>query len=58
MPPEIIKEKKYGNKVDVWSSGVVAYVLITGKPPFYGRDKNAVYKSIKNDDLNFNRPEF
>ena len=36
MPPEIIKEQKYGNKVDVWSSGVVTYVLITGKPPFMG----------------------
>lgn len=39
MPPEIVKGEQYDNRVDVWSAGVVTYVLITGKPPFYGKTK-------------------
>lgn len=47
MPPEIIKNEKYDSKVDVWSAGVVVYIMLTGKPPFYGASKDAVYKAIK-----------
>jgi len=58
MPPEIIREERYGNKVDVWSAGVVAYVLITGKPPFVGKDKADVYREIKTKELDYSIPEF
>jgi serine/threonine protein kinase len=34
MPPEIIRKENYTNKVDIWSAGVVAFLLLTGKPPF------------------------
>lgn len=58
MPPEIIQENMYGNKVDVWSAGVVAYILITGKPPFCGKDKKEVYNAILNKGVDFDIPEF
>ena len=34
MAPEVLNCQNYGTKVDIWSLGVVAYQLITGKLPF------------------------
>lgn len=34
MAPEVLREEKYGYKADVWSLGVIAYELMTGKPAF------------------------
>jgi serine/threonine protein kinase len=39
MAPEIINEQPYNNKVDIWSAGVIAYILLSGRPPFRGRSK-------------------
>lgn len=46
MPPEIVLEEKYDAKADVWSAGVVVFVMLTGKPPFYGETKQQVYDAI------------
>lgn len=40
MAPEICAEQEYDNKVDVWSVGVITYVLLTGVPPFVNRSGN------------------
>jgi calcium/calmodulin-dependent protein kinase I len=38
MAPEVISGKKYSKSIDVWSLGVVAYVVCCGFPPFDGDD--------------------
>jgi len=38
MAPELCKEIEYDNKVDVWATGVIAFILLTGSPPFYDRE--------------------
>ena len=40
MPPEIINHQHYDSKVDIWSAGVVAHILLSGKPPFVGDNKD------------------
>jgi serine/threonine protein kinase len=34
MAPEIINKEKYNQAVDIWSIGVIAWILLIGKPPF------------------------
>jgi calcium-dependent protein kinase len=52
VPPEILAGK-YTEKCDIWSSGVILYILLSGEPPFNGSNDNLIYSKIKKIDFNF-----
>ena len=58
VAPEILKRMKYGTKVDMWSSGVILYVLLCGFPPFYDEEDNLgkLYRQIKEAKYEFPSP--
>lgn len=46
MSPELIQGNSYDYAVDVWSVGVITYILLCGHAPFYGSDDDQIAKAI------------
>lgn len=46
IPPEVLKGK-YNYKCDIWSSGVLLFILLSGSMPFEGKNVNEIYKKIQ-----------
>lgn len=53
MAPEVI-EQKYNEKCDVWSCGVIMFILLCGYPPFNGESDKAIIARIKTKRFKFN----
>ena len=52
MAPEVFG-KKSDEKCDIWSCGVVLYLLVTGKYPFNGKDQKEIIRNIKEGRFSF-----
>ena len=46
MAPEVLRHEKYTEKSDMWSIGVVLFVMLTGRVPFVEQDKSKLYEEI------------
>lgn len=40
LAPEILLNKGYNNKIDIWSLGILAFEMISGKAPFTDASRN------------------
>lgn len=54
MAPEVLK-RHYGPEVDVWSAGVILYILLCGVPPFWSETEQGVAQAILRGVVDFKR---
>jgi len=56
VAPEVLSATGYGQEVDLWSVGVITYLLLCGFPPFYGESLPDVFEQIMKAEYDFPEP--
>jgi len=57
MAPEVLRGN-YGKECDVWSLGVLLYLLLSGRPPFFALFEEDIFKKINSGKFNFKGEEW
>ena len=58
VAPEILKNLPHDQRVDLWSLGVVVFVLLVGYPPFLENDQTALFRKIRKGEWVFYKEDW
>jgi serum/glucocorticoid-regulated kinase 2 len=53
VAPELLHHKPYGKAADWWSFGILVYEMITGKTPFYSKNRSQMFQAITHTPVAF-----
>ncbi|TYJ37021.1 hypothetical protein E1A91_A05G347400v1 [Gossypium mustelinum] len=54
MAPEVLR-RNYGKEVDIWSAGVILYIMLCGVPPFWADTEEGIAQAIIRGKIDFGR---
>lgn len=57
VAPEVLN-REYTKSCDIWSIGVITYILLCGYPPFYGDSDNQIFDSVRTARFDFPSPDW
>ncbi|KAK7387764.1 hypothetical protein VNO78_22556 [Psophocarpus tetragonolobus] len=52
VAPEVLR-RSYGQEIDIWSAGIILYILLSGVPPFWAETEKGIFNAILEGEIDF-----